>query len=62
MPETKSQKHHPNPHLRDTSTATRHGVPKGVVQEESLGVPDSGRHASESGPIYAEKPRPSDEG
>jgi hypothetical protein len=54
------QKEHPNPHLHDAGTATRHGVPKGVVQEESLGVPDSGRHASESGPLHAENPDRSD--
>lgn len=46
---------HPNPHLHDDSTGTRHGVPAGVTQEESKGLPDSGRQASESAPIHSEK-------
>ncbi len=46
---------HPNPDLQDTSTGTEHGVPHGVTQEESKGVPDSGRHQSESAPLQQEK-------
>jgi hypothetical protein len=46
---------HPNPHLHDPDTGMRHGVPAGVVEEESKGLPDSGRHQSESGPLHPEK-------
>jgi hypothetical protein len=54
MPE-KTNPEHPNPHLHNPETGTRHGVPKGVTQEESTGLPDSGRHATESGPLHAEE-------
>jgi hypothetical protein len=36
----------------DPSTGTTHGVPHGVTLEESKGVPDSGRHDSESAPLH----------
>ncbi len=53
MPEkTKPEHTHPNPHLHDPDTATKHGVPEGVAREESTGLPDSGRHATESAPIH----------
>jgi hypothetical protein len=39
-------------HTHDPSTGTTHGVPHGVTLEESKGVPDSGRHATESQPIH----------
>jgi len=47
--ETNEQNH---PHLHDRDTGTQHGVPAGVVQEESKGLPDSGRHESESAPLH----------
>jgi hypothetical protein len=34
------------------STGTTHGVPHGAALEESKGVPDSGRHQSESAPLH----------
>jgi hypothetical protein len=43
---------HKDPHLHDEQTGTKEGVPHGVTQEESKGVPDSGRHATESVPIH----------
>jgi len=57
MPEKsnpQTEQTHPNPHLHDPDTGTKHGVPEGVVQEESTGLPDSGRHATESAPIHPE--------
>jgi hypothetical protein len=45
---------HPNPHLHDPDTGTKHGVPTGAAKEESKGVPDSGRQASETGPIHSD--------
>lgn len=41
-----------DPHLHDKQTGTKDGVPHGVTQEESKGVPDSGRHETESAPIH----------
>ena len=41
---------HPDPHLHDEDTGTKHGVPAGAAQEESKGLPDSGRQASETAP------------
>jgi hypothetical protein len=46
---------HVQSHLHDPDTGMLHGVPAGVAQEESKGVPDSGRQANESGPIHGEK-------
>ncbi len=49
------EKHEPlDPHLHDETTGMKHGVPAGAAQEESKGVPDSGRHASETVPIHGE--------
>jgi len=53
MPDdTKPQDEHPNPYLHEPGTGTRHGVPAGVVEEESKGLPTSDRHNSESAPIH----------
>jgi hypothetical protein len=41
-------------HLHDASTGTKSGVPHGATQEESKGVPDSGRQQSESMPVHPE--------
>jgi hypothetical protein len=46
----------PNAHLNDPDTGTKHGVPEGVAQEESIGLPDSGRHATESAPLHPQHP------
>ncbi len=43
-----------DPH-HEPSTGTTHGVPHGVTLEESKGVPDSGRHSSESQPLHDQK-------
>ncbi len=47
---------HPNPHLHDPDTGTKHGVPAGAAQAESTGLPDSGRHATEAAPIHPDAP------
>lgn len=39
-------------HLHDPATGTKHGVPHGATQEESKGVPDSGRQATETAPLH----------
>ena len=39
-------------HHHEPSTGTTHGVPHGVTLEESMGVPDSGRHETESAPLH----------
>jgi hypothetical protein len=49
MSEDKTEKH-PNPHLHDPDTGMKNGVPAGAAQEEAKGLPDSGRHASETAP------------
>jgi hypothetical protein len=51
MSDETGKEENPNPHLQDDSTGTQHGVPHGVTQEESKGLPDSGRHQSESAPL-----------
>ncbi len=43
-----------DPHLHDESSGMKEGVPHGVTKEESLGVPNSGRHESESAPLHDE--------
>jgi hypothetical protein len=43
---------HPNPHLQHEDTGTQHGVPAGVAEEESKGLPTSDRHKTESAPIH----------
>lgn len=41
-----------DPHLHNESTGMKEGVPLGVTEEESKGLPDSGRHQSESAPLH----------
>jgi hypothetical protein len=50
--ETGPKGEHPNPHLHDPETGLRHGVPAGVAQEESKGLPNSDRQSTESAPIH----------
>jgi hypothetical protein len=53
MPEkTSPQEEHADPHLHDPKSGLKHGVPPGVAQEESTGLPTSDRQATESGPIH----------
>jgi hypothetical protein len=39
-------------HTHDPATGTKNGVPHGVTLEESKGLPDSGRQATESHPVH----------
>jgi hypothetical protein len=41
-----------DPHLHDAATGTRHGVPEGAAGAEATGLPDSGRHETETAPIH----------
>jgi hypothetical protein len=52
MPPHAETENHPNPHLHDADTGTKHGVPAGANEEESKGLPDSGRHRSETAPLH----------
>ncbi len=52
MSEDATEKH-PNPHLHDPDTGTKNGVPAGAAEEESKGLPDSGRQQSETAPHHA---------
>ena len=45
---------HKDPHLHDEKSGMTEGVPQGVTKEQSTGVPDSGRHESESAPLHEE--------
>jgi hypothetical protein len=45
-----------NPNLHNPQTGTTHGVPAGAATDEAKGVPDSGRHASETAPIAGKTP------
>jgi len=56
MPDETEIQARENPHLHDPDTGTKHGVPAGVVQEESKGLPESGRHQSESAPVHTNEP------
>ncbi len=37
-----------NESTQDKATGTQHGVPAGAGQDQSKGLPDSGRHESET--------------
>jgi hypothetical protein len=52
MPDDASKDEHPNPDLQNAETGTQNGVPHGVTTEESKGLPDSGRHETESAPLH----------
>jgi hypothetical protein len=55
MADTPADQAHPNPHLHLEETGTKHGVPAGVVEEDSKGLPHSDRQATESAPIHPDK-------
>jgi len=50
--QTKPDANHPNPHLHNRDTGTEQGVPAGVAEEESKGLPSSDRHVTESAPLH----------
>jgi len=37
-----------DPHLHDKQTGMIHGVPAGAAQDQATGLPDSGRHQTET--------------
>jgi hypothetical protein len=55
MSDQTKKEEHPNQDLQNKDTGTEHGVAHGIAQEESKGVPDSGRHESESAPLHSDK-------